>query len=589
MTTNDKLAALRAEMAARGASALMIVSDDFHQSEYVGEYFRARAWVSGFGGSAGTLVITMDEARLFTDGRYVIAAAKALEGSEIALRKSGTPGVPTPTEYLASVLKDGDTLAFDGRCVSASAADALRAKLPTGVSIMSDVDFPGLIWENRPALPCGAIRRYDDIYAGRSHAEKLADVRAALDKKGCTALVMSSLCDIAWFYNLRGVDVEKAQVFLAYCLVTRERDELFVRPGAMTCEPPEGVTVRDYDEFIGALASLENETVLVDKSALSEAIAANITAKTVAGVSPTVLMKAKKNETELANTRKAHLSDGLAVTRFMIELKYGSREFDEISAAAYLLALRRECAERIGVHMVGESFGAISAFGPNAAIVHYGATRESCRAIDRTAPVPMLLMDSGGQYLEGTTDITRTFVLGAIPAEVKAHYTLVAAGMLRLANARFPEGASGKALDAICRMPLWQAGLDFLHGTGHGVGHLLSVHEGPNRFHWRTADAVLEVGMITSDEPGLYVEDSHGIRIENELCVIPGGETPFGRFLAFENLTLCPIDLDGIDASLLDASDVRALNEYHRAVFDALAPHLCAGERERLAYLTRAI
>ncbi len=590
MTTPEKLTALRTCMREHGVDVLLIPSDDYHQSEYVGEYFMSRAYVSGFTGSAGTLVITESDARLFTDGRYYIQAERQLEGSTITLMRSGSEGVPSPTEFVLSILKEGQTLAFDGKCVAAATAARLRKKLPNGAKLRTDIDFPALIWRDRPALPCAGIWKLDEKYHGRAHSDKLSDVRKILGEKGCTALVLSSLCDIAWLYNLRGGDVKNTPVFLAYAIITRDADTLFVQKDAIGALTLDGVTIRDYSEFFEALAELHNETVLVDHSAASEAIVAALSNnKLVDAQNPTVLLKAKKNEVELANLRRCHIADGLAVTRLMLELKYGDRTFDEITVDRFLYSLRREAAERVGVTMIDESFGAICAFGANAAMMHYSASPESAAKIDRNAPVPMLLVDSGGQYLEGPTDITRTFALGTIPEEIKLHYTLTAMGMLRLLNLVFLEGASGKAMDITCREPLWEHGIDYRCGTGHGVGYLLSVHEGPNRFHWRSGDAVIEEGMVTTDEPGVYVEGSHGIRIENELCAVKAMHNEYGQFMKFENLTFCPIDLDAIDRSVMDESDVRRLNAYHKSVYDTLSPYLCANDRGKLAYLTRSI
>lgn len=598
MTTIEKLTALRREMAKRGADILLVTSDDYHQSEYVGSYFKARAYISGFTGSAGTLVVTKDDAKLFTDGRYYIQAERQLAGSTIELMRSGTEGVPTPTEYILSILKDKTrackTLAFDGKCVSAQFVEGLSSRLPEGASLLCDTDYAALIWNDRPALPASKIWSYDIKYSGRAHTDKLADVRAAMCRQGCTALVMSSLCDIAWLYNLRGDDVRNTPVFLSYTIITEKEDKLFCNLDAVSdvraSLEADGVSIYAYDEFYTEISKLAGETVMVDKTAVSEAIVSALAnAKLVNAKNPTVILKAKKNAVELENTRKAHVAEGLALTKMMLELKYSDAEFDELSVEKRLISYRRECAERVGVTYLDESFGAICAFGANAAMAHYSATKDSFAKVDRSAPVPMLLIDSGGHYLEGTTDTTRTFVLGDIPAEVKLHYTLTACGTLRLANLTFLEGATGMALDIVTRQLMWEHGIDFRHGTGHGVGHLLSVHEGPNSIHWGRSAAKIEENMITSDEPGIYVEGSHGIRIENELICKKSFHNEYGQFMCFDNITYCPIDLDGIDTSIMDASDLRKLNEYHKRVYDTLSPYLCAGDREKLAYLTRAV
>lgn len=596
MTTIEKLSSLRTIMSERGADVLLITSDDYHQSEYVGDFFKSRAWISGFTGSAGTLVITENDAKLFTDGRYYIQAEAQLAGSTIELMKVGCEGVPTPNEYIISLFKENSykALAFDGKCVAANTADTLRKKLPKDTALITDIDFVGLIWKDRPALPASKIWQLDTKYCGRTRSEKIADVRAAIKEKNCTALVMSSLCDIAWLYNLRGGDVKNTPVFLSYTIITENSAKLYVNSDAI-CDvkqalEADGVTVCPYGDFYGDLVTLSGKSVLVDRSAVSAAMISALSDATIVnGDNPTLILKAKKNPTELDNLRKCHVADGLAMTKMMITLKFGDIEFDELSVDKYLLNLRKECAKAVGVTFVDESFGAICAFGPNAAMAHYSATEESFSKIDTNAPVPMLLIDSGGQYLEGTTDITRTFVLSNIPSEVKKHYTLTACGMLRLANLTFLDGATGTALDIACRAPLWENGIDFRHGTGHGVGYLLSVHEGPNRFHWGRGDVKIEEGMITTDEPGVYVEGSHGIRIENELICQKYIKNEFGQFMHFENLTFCPIDLDGIDASLLDASDIRKLNQYHRSVFDTLSPYLTDSERTQLKGLTREI
>lgn len=598
MTAKEKLASLRALMNKKGADILLVPSDDYHQSEYVCDFFKSRAFVSGFTGSAGTLVVTMDDAKLFTDGRYYIQAERQLKDSTVDLMRSGTEGVPTPTEYILSVLKDEKrgckVLAFDGKCVSAEFCDALRKKLPCGASLKTDTDFVGLIWEDRPALPSAPIWMLPEKYTGKSHKEKLADVRGVLDDKGCNALVMSSLCDIAWLYNLRGNDVANTPVFLSYTIVTDTEDMLFVNENAIADIKAEltadAVSVHPYGEFFDKLAKLAGKTVLLDKSAVSEAVVTALDGcRIVNDRNPTLIMKAKKNETELKNLRLAHIADGLAVTKLMIELKFGERQFDELSVEQYLIGLRRECAEKVGVTYTGESFNAICAMGPNAAMAHYSASPDSFSVIDRKAPVPMLLVDSGGQYLEGTTDITRTFILGKLPDEVKKHYTLTAMGNLRLAGFKFLSGITGANLDVVCRQPLWEHLIDYRHGTGHGVGYMLSVHEGPNNFHWGRSTCKLEEGMVTTDEPGVYVEGSHGIRIENELVARNGEYSEYGQFMYFENITYCPIDLDGIDTSLLDASDIRKLNQYHKEVYKTLNPYLCKNDREKLLELTREI
>jgi len=578
----------------RGVSLLLVVSDDYHQSEYVGDFFKSRAYISGFTGSAGTLVVTDTDAALFTDGRYHIQAERQLSGSEIILMRSGTEGVPTPLDYIVSTVKERNykAMAFDGKCVSSDLAEKLIGKLPSDVKVVTDTDFPDLIWKDRPSLPSSEIWRLDTQYSGKTHAEKLSDVRSEMKNKGCDALVISSLCDIAWLYSLRGGDVFHTPVFLSFCIITESCDKLFVNESSVANVREmldDHVTVLPYGEFFDALKKLSGN-VMTDKASVSHAIVSALSHCEITDCkSPTLLMKAVKNETELKNLRKAHIADGLALTKMMLELKFGGREWDELSVEKYLVALRRESADRVGVTYLDESFGAICAFGANAAMMHYSAKPESFASVDKNAPVPMLLIDSGGQYLEGTTDITRTFVLGNISDEIKLHYTKTCVGNLRLANLTFLEGISGKALDIVCREPLWEHGIDYRCGTGHGVGYLLSVHEGPNSFHWGRPEAKLSKGMVTTDEPGVYVAGSHGIRIENELVCTEKYKNEYGNFLGFENITYCPIDLDGIDPSHMDESDIVKLNEYHKNVFETLSPYVCSCDREKLLYLTRPI
>ena len=595
MNTNEKIAALRRHMKRCGVQLLLVVSDDYHQSEYVGDHFKSRAYISGFTGSAGTLIITQSDARLFTDSRYFIQAEKQLAGTEIKLMRVGEARVISPYDYIVlSVMRYGyTTIAFDGRCVSAAFAEKLANELPKDIKMITDIDFPALIWEDRPALPSSEIWALDTKYCGQTHAEKLCSVRTSLRVSRADSLVLSSLCDIAWLYNLRGGDVLHTPVFLSFSIVSASCDMLFVNENCVDnvrrLLASDNVTVLPYGDFFAELQKLTGK-VLLDKDSVSHAIVNALSGcEIINEKNPTRIMKAKKNETELANLRKAHIADGLAVTKMMIELKYGEREWDEFSAEKQLTALRRECADRVGVTYLEDSFDTICAFGANAAMMHYSASPESYSVIDKNAPVPMLLIDSGGQYLEGTTDITRTFVLGEISDEIKLHYTKTAVGNLRLANLTFLEGIAGKALDIVCREPLWELGIDYGCGTGHGVGYLLSVHEGPNSFQWQRADAKVCEGMVTTVEPGVYVEGSHGIRIENEVICVKKHQNEHGTFMGFENTTFCPIDLDGIAPSEMDRSDIVKLNAYHKRVYDTLSPYLCTGDREKLAYLTREI
>lgn len=591
------LAALRALMKERNIDVYMIPTDDFHASEYVGDYFKARRYMSGFTGSAGTLVVTMTEAGLWADGRYFIQAEKELKDSTIELFKMGQPGVPEIEKFIEDKVPENGCLGFDGRVVSAGLGMQLKEALAKKNAMIYDAeDLVDVIWTDRPALSKEPAFLLDVKWVGKSRADKLAEIRALMVEKKADSFILTSLDDIAWLFNIRGNDVAHNPVVLSYAVIRTSECLLFVQEEAIHAEvkaelEKDGVELRPYNsvyEYVKTLPA--TETVLLSKKRINYAILNSLNDKITIldETNPTTLKKAVKNEVELENLRKSHLKDGVAVTKFMYWLKknVGKQEITEISASDYLEERRKEQEGFIEL-----SFNTISAYQENAAMMHYSATPESNAVLK---PEGFLLVDSGGQYYEGTTDITRTFVLGPIPDEWKMHFTLVAKSMLNLANAKFLYGCTGANLDILARGPLWNLGIDYQCGTGHGVGYLLNVHEGPNGFRWkrvpeREDQGVLEAGMVTTDEPGVYIANSHGIRTENELICKKAEANEYGQFMEFETITYAPIDLDGIDTAYFNEVDKKQLNDYHAMVYEKLAPYLTKEETEWLKEYTRAI
>lgn len=592
----DRISALQKRMAERGLDGCLIPTSDFHQSEYVGDYFKLRKWLSGFTGSAGTLAVTRDQAALWTDGRYFIQAEQQLEGTGIQLMRQREEGVPELEQWLFDQLPKNGVLGLDGRVISKKTGDKLEKKLaPKGIRLECGEDVAGALWEDRPALSAQPAWLLDLKYCGKSVPDKLADLRKKMEDKAAQVHLLTSLDDIAWLFNLRGGDVECNPVALAYAAVTLEEAFLFINPSILKEEDRKaleanGVTLLPYGEVVSQAKKLcAGKSVLLDPGKVNFAICRALEdANLVEGENPTAHAKAVKNETEMRNTIHGHVLDGVAFTRFMFWLKthVGKEKITEISASDYLEACRREMEGNLGL-----SFDTISAYREHAAMMHYSATPETDYEIK---PEGMLLVDSGGQYVYGTTDITRTMVLGPVPEEQKRHFTTVVRSMLNLQNARFLHGSRGITLDILARGPLWDLELDYKCGTGHGVGYLLNVHEGPNNFYWncegnRGMGCVFEEGMITTDEPGVYVEGSHGIRIENELLCRKGPKNEYGQFLYFQPLTVAPIDLDGIDPQWMSSEDLVRLNRYHNYVYDTLAPYLSTEEREWLERATAPV
>ena len=593
----DRLKELRQEMSKRGIDIYIVPTADFHESEYVGEHFKARKFITGFTGSAGTAVITMEEAGLWTDGRYFVQAAKQLKDTTIELRKMGEEGVPTVDGYIEATLKEGGCLGFDGRVINGAWGNRLLAMVEKKHGkIHADEDLIDIIWKDRPALSKAPVMIYDDKYTGENIKDKLKKVRQKMEEKGATLHLMSSLYDIAWLLNVRGGDISYVPVVLSYLAISKDSCIWFLLEEIITPELKEylddnNITTRPYDSFYDYVKEIpQSETVLMDTKVVNYRICSSIApaVKVVDAEDPTVLMKAIKNETQIENIRKAHIKDAVAMCRFMYWLKtnVGKIPMTEISASDYLEKLRREQENCLDL-----SFATICGYADHGAIVHYAATPESDVSLK---PEGLLLVDSGGHYLEGTTDITRTFALGPVTDEMKDMFTRVCRSNMNLAHAKFKYGCCGLNFDILARAPFWDINMDYNHGTGHGVGFVLNVHEGPNSFHWkqypgRTAERVLEEGMITTDEPGIYLEGRFGIRTENELICRKGIKNEYGQFMYFENVTYVPIDLDAIDPDQMSPQEKKYLNDYHAMVYKKMAPLLEKDEAEWLKEYTRAI
>ncbi len=589
----QQLVDLRAVMEKHGVDYCLVPSNDFHGSEYLSSHFKARKWVSGFTGSAGTLLVGKDWAGLWTDGRYFLQAAEQLEGSGIELMKMGEPGVPTLNGYLEQHLKAGQVLAFDGRVVSTRQADGLRELADKcGASIACEDDLVGEIWTDRPALSAEPAFELAADVVGKSRAEKLMDLRAALAKEGADAVVIASLMDVCWLMNLRGADVACTPVMLSFAAVTADEAVLFVNPAVLSDEirrnlENDGVTIRNYEDVYDYVRSLADGCkVMMNLNVVNSKLEACVPqgVKIIDKVSPTNLPKACKNEKEVDNFRIAHIKDGAAVTKFMrwVKTNVGKIPMDEISVAEKLEEFRKEQPGYIC-----PSFEPIMGYGAHGAIVHYSATKESCAKLEAKS---FLLSDTGAHFIEGSTDITRTYALGELTDDEKRFYTLVLKGNLQLGNAQWKAGCTGANLDYLAREPLWRLEADYNHGTGHGVGYILSVHEGPQSIHWGRANTTpLEVGMITSNEPGFYLEGAFGVRLENLTAVKEVTTNGYGRFLRFETLTMVPFDLDAIIPELLGDECRALLNAYHAKVRKTLAPYMTAEENVWLADATRAI
>lgn len=593
----ERINKLRALMNDKGIYAYLIPSSDYHQSEYVGDYFKSREYISGFTGSAGTIVITQDEAGLWTDGRYFIQAENELKNSTIKLFKMGEEGVPTIENYLIDNMKKDSKLGFDGKVVCAREGKNLKDKLEfKNIDIEYNYDLVGQIWENRTELPKEKAFLLDIKYTGESFSERLKRVRNAMKEKEASVHIITTLDDIAWLFNIRGGDIKHNPVVLSYAVITLDEVYLFIDEEKLDKTiknelNKEKVQVKPYDSIYEFVKTIdEKEVVLLDSNKVNYAIYNNIS-KSIRKIdtqNPTIMFKAIKNEIELKNIRNSHIKDGVAFTKFMYWLKTNvdKEEITEISAAQKLEDLRREQDK-----FIEPSFNTIAAYREHAAMMHYSASEESNYKLESR---DLFLIDSGGQYYDGTTDITRTIALGEITRDAKTHFTNVVRGMIRLSKAKFLYGCRGYNLDILARGPLWDLGIDYKCGTGHGIEFVLNVHEAPNGFRWRVVperddSCVLEEGMVTTNEPGVYIEGSHGIRIENEVVTRKAEKNEYGQFMDFEVITFAPIDLDAVDASLMLEDEKKYLNNYHKAVFDKISPFLSKDECEWLRNYTREI
>ncbi|MDD7051498.1 MAG: aminopeptidase P family protein [Lachnospiraceae bacterium] len=596
MESKERITALRSLMKENHIDYYFITTSDYHNSEYVDDYFKAREYMSGFTGSNGDLLIGANFAGLWTDGRYFIQAERELEGSGILLFRMGEEGVCGITEYLTEHIEQGQTLAFDGRCVSIQMGKRLeKAVEKKEAHILYEVDYIERLWKNRPSRRASQAFLLPHELCGKNQKEKLELVRTKMEKLDCSSLVLNKLDDIMWLFNLRGGDVECNPVALAYSIITQKDCFLFLQKAALTDKVKEelaasSVVLKDYDRFNEELEQIPWEgRVLLDKENSNYSIYKLVKkkAEVVLGTNPTQKLKAIKNEVELEQMKRVYLLDSLVVCRFMRWLKenVGKIPMTELSAARYMDQLRRDTEGFLDL-----SFPTICAYRENAAMMHYQATTKQDKEIQAEG---MLLIDSGGQYMGGTTDVTRTYCLGEVTAEMKDHYTAVVVGMLRLLNGKFLYGCTGRNLDILARGPLWDMGIDYKCGTGHGIGYILNVHEGPQNIRWRFSEGmeevILEEGMVLSNEPGVYKAGSHGIRIENIMAVKKGIKNEDGQFMEFEGLTYAPIDLQLINPDIMEKRDILNLNRYHRQVYERIAPLMTEEEKNWLQEVTKEI
>lgn len=566
------------------ADAYIVTSSDYHQSEYIDIYFKGREYLSGFTGSAGTLVIFKDEACLWTDGRYHIQAEKQLAGSGIKLFKQGNIGVPSYKEYILSKLKENSKLGIDAKIMTYSDVNEIVSQKKLKIV---DFDLLAEVWEDRKSLPNGKIFILEDKYSGKSYNDKIQELRDIISSKNADYNIVTTLDDIAWIFNFRGEDIKNNPVALSFTIISKDKSVLYIDNSKLDkkCNKyfkDNKIEIKEYFMFFEDIKKLKGN-ILVDFNKISygifEAISKN---EIISSMNPSTYLKSHKNEIEIKNTKEIHIQDGVAVVKFMYWLKnnYKKEKITEYSAEQKIDSLRKKIEGFIDL-----SFDSISAFGANAAMMHYKSNKENEVQIKDG----VYLLDSGGTYLKGTTDITRTFFLGKVARQKRVDNTLVLKGMLALTRAKFLFGATGTNLDILARQFLWNVGIDYKCGTGHGVGHVLNVHEGPHGIRMQYNPQRLENGMIVTNEPGAYIQNSHGIRIENELLVRERCETEHGKFMEFETITYAPIDLDGIVKSLLTKEEKKQLNLYHKEVFEELSPYLTKKEIEFLKEYTKEI
>ncbi|MCM1450173.1 MAG: aminopeptidase P family protein [Clostridiales bacterium] len=584
-TTHERISALRSRMLAEDIAATIIPQTDPHQSEYLASHWQVRRWLSGFTGSAGTLVVTATDARMWVDSRYFIQASQQLEGSGIKLMKIAVEGTPTISEFINQSLKAGDNLGIDGMLFSATEYKNLRAELNKSINIDTDFDPARDIWTDRPPLPARPIILNDLKYAGVSASKKLSDLRAQLQSIKADAMLISALDEIAWLLNIRSTDVRCNPVATCYLLVEQNDCTLFIQPEKITEEAAAyfkalGIKAVPYDSLIASMNKTSLPVIAIDPATTSARIIETLGDRSIYFKSPIPLAKSIKNEVEIQGFRQAMTNDGIALTKGFMELEKKYAAGEKITELTVCETLHRYRAEQ--PLFFDESFGTIAGYGPHGAIVHYEPTPDSDATI---GPDSLLLIDSGAQYLNGTTDITRTIIFGEPSEKQRLDFTTVLKGNIDLAMAIFPTGTRGTQLDALAHTPLWKKGYNYLHGTGHGVGHFLNVHEGPQSIRTNENPVALQAGMTITDEPGLYLEGSYGIRCENTLLVIPAISTPSGEFLKFESLTLFPFQLKLIDSSMLDDDEITWLNNYHNRVYNTLKSRL---NEEEQAWLRKA-
>ena len=585
---SERIARLREELRREHLSAFIFPTSDPHNSEYTAEHWKGREWISGFNGSAGTAVVTLDKAALWTDSRYFIAAEEQLQGTEFQLMKLKVEGTPSIAEWLGRELKDAadKAVGIDGMVNSTNSIKELISDLRTqgGITLRTNFDPLERIWQDRPAIPENPVVIHPLEYAGEPIREKLVRIRKALREKHADGMLMAALDDIAWTLNLRGSDVHCSPVFVSYLLISTTEVTLYINkvkltPEVMSYLQAEGVGVKPYNQVKQGLKDYFEYNILLDGNEVNYTLYKTVEREIVDASSPVPLMKAVKNEREIAGFRSAMLKDGIAMVKFLKWLKPAVEAGGqtEMSVERKLTALRAEQPLFRGL-----SFDTIVGYEEHGAIVHYEAIPETDATLH---PKGLLLIDSGTQYQDGTTDVTRTIALGPLTEEQKRVYTLVLKGHIDLQLLHFPDGASGTQLDAIARRPLWQAGMNFLHGTGHGVGCYLNCHEGPHQIRMEWIPARLQAGMTVTDEPGVYLGGRFGVRIENTLLVVPAEETECGRFLGFETLTLCPIETSPIIKELMTPEEIQWLNDYHSMVYGRLSPYLNEDEK---AWLRKA-
>ena len=593
-TINEKLSALREVMREEHLAAFIFPSTDPHQGEYIPSHWESRKWISGFDGSAGTAVVTMERAALWTDSRYFIAAEEQLRDTEFVLMKERISGTPTVTEWLSKVLQNESVsteLGIDGMCCSASMVEELMENMRKngGFTVRTNFDPMQRIWEDRPSIPANAVEIQPIEYAGEAIQDKMARVRRALRDVHADGMLISALDDIAWVLNLRGSDVHCNPVFVSYLLIASDKATLFVNEQKLPAEvkgylSQAGVSIAPYNSIQKGLRDYFEYNILLDPDETSYTLMNAVGKKRIVRQkSPIPSMKAVKNESEIKGFHSAMMRDGIAMTQFLywLDTHIGKEPVTELTVSEKLYQLRSKQSLFRDI-----SFDTIAAYQEHGAIVHYEPTTDSDVKLK---PEGLLLVDSGGQYQDGTTDITRTIALGSVTEEQKQVYTLVLKGHIQLEILKFPVGVSGTQLDALARKDLWAAGMNFLHGTGHGVGSYLNVHEGPHQIRMEYRPEPLRAGMTVTDEPGIYLEGRFGVRTENTLLIVPYMKTEFGEFLQFESLTLCPIDLRPVVVEMLTKEERQWLNDYHRRVYDVLSPYLNNEEKLWLENATAPI